>query len=145
WCNPTHLVPPRVCPRTPADDHWNAHYLVRRRRCPSGQSHSLRTFHALERPCAKNSLAKNCRRKCRGKHMKRKILILLVVVIAGLAVAGVYAGWFHKDTGLEGSGTVEARNIRVGSKVGGRILQVLVREGDRVRPNQTLITFDDKE
>ena len=77
--------------------------------------------------------------------MKRKILILVVVVVAALAVAGVYAGWFRRDTGLQGSGTVEARNIRVGSKVGGRILQVLVREGDRVQPNQTLITFDDKE
>src|SRR5215475_11624627 len=77
--------------------------------------------------------------------MKRKVLILAVVAIAALAVAGVYAGWFRKDTSLQGSGTVEARNIRVGSKVGGRILQVLVREGDRVQPNQTLITFDDKE
>jgi len=28
-------------------------------------------------------------------------------------------------------------NIRVGSKVGGRILQVFVREGDRVQPGQT--------
>jgi multidrug resistance efflux pump len=40
---------------------------------------------------------------------------------------------------------VEARDIRVGSKVGGRIDKVLVREGDRVQPGQTLITFDDKE
>jgi len=57
----------------------------------------------------------------------------------------VYAGWFRKDASLQGSGTVEARNIRVGSKVGGRILQVLVREGDRVKTGQTLITFDEKE
>src|SRR5262249_32688926 len=128
-----------------ADDYWNAHDLVRRRRCRSGQSHSLRAFHALGWTCAENSLAKRCRRNCRGKHMKHKVLILVVVVVAGLAVAGVYAGWFHKYTGLQGYGTVEARNIRVGSKVGGRILQVLVREGDRVQPNQTLITFDDKE
>src|SRR2546422_3561980 len=77
--------------------------------------------------------------------MTRRILILAVVVIVGLAVAAVYAGWFRKDSGLQGSGTVEARNIRVGSKVGGRIQQVLVREGDRVQPGQTLITFDDKE
>ncbi len=40
---------------------------------------------------------------------------------------------------------MEARDIRVGSKVGGRIDKVLVREGDRVQPGQTLITFDDKE
>ena len=77
--------------------------------------------------------------------MTRRILILAVVVIAGLAVAAVYGGWFRKDSGLQGSGTVEARNIRVGSKVGGRILEVRVREGDHVRLGQTLITFDDKE
>ena len=38
---------------------------------------------------------------------------------------------------LQGSGTVEARDIRVGSKVGGRIDKVLVREGDRVESGQT--------
>src|SRR5690348_15104309 len=77
--------------------------------------------------------------------MNRKLLIVALIVIAAVAVAGVYAGWFRKDTGLQGSGTVEARNIRVGSKVGGRIQQVLVREGDHVQPGQTLITFDEKE
>ncbi len=77
--------------------------------------------------------------------MTRRILILAVVVIAALAVAAVYGGWFRKDSGLQGSGTVEARNIRVGSKVGGRILEVRVREGDHVQLGQTLITFDDKE
>lgn len=33
----------------------------------------------------------------------------------------------------------------MGSKIGGRIDKVLVREGDRVQPGQVLITFDDKE
>jgi len=77
--------------------------------------------------------------------MKRKIIILAAIAVAIFAVAGVYAGWFKKDKSLQGSGTVEARNIRVGSKIGGRILEVLVREGDRVKAGQTLITFDDKE
>jgi len=77
--------------------------------------------------------------------MKRRILIIVGIVIVAVAVTGVYAGWFRKDTSLQGSGTVEARNIRVGSKIGGRISQVLVREGDHVQPGQVLITFDDKE
>src|SRR5271167_1973577 len=70
------------------------------------------------------------------------ILILVAVILGGTTV---YATWFRHDSALQGSGTVEARDIRVGSKVGGRIDKVLVREGDHVQPGQTLITFDDKE
>lgn len=77
--------------------------------------------------------------------MKRKLPILILIVAVILLVAGYYSGWFSKNSALQGSGTVEARNIRVGSKIGGRILEVLVREGDRVKASQTLITFDDKE
>jgi membrane fusion protein YbhG len=77
--------------------------------------------------------------------MNRKRLLVPVVAGALVAVAAYSMGWFHRDTGLQGSGTVEARNIRVGSKVGGRIDKVLVREGDTVEPGQILVTFDDKE
>src|ERR1700682_174083 len=77
--------------------------------------------------------------------MSRKRILILLAAAAVLAATGLYAGWFHRDTGLQGSGTVEARNIRVGSKIGGRIDKVLVREGDSVQPGQVLITFDDKE
>jgi HlyD family secretion protein len=72
------------------------------------------------------------------------VIVTLVAVVLG-GSAAVYAKWFGRDTALLGSGTVEARDIRVGSKVGGRIDQVLVREGDRVKSGQTLITFDDQE
>jgi len=77
--------------------------------------------------------------------MNRK-RILIVLILAGVGALAAYSmGWFHRDTGLTGSGTVEARNIRVGSKVGGRIDKVLVREGDSVEAGQVLVTFDDKE
>src|SRR5438067_714420 len=76
-------------------------------------------------------------------NRKRPFIILAVAVV--VAATAVYASWFHRDNALVGSGTVEARNIRVGSKVGGRIDKVLVREGDGVEPGQILLTFDDKE
>ncbi len=78
--------------------------------------------------------------------MNRKRVSIIVVVVAAV-VAGVAfsSGWFRRDTSLQGSGTVEARDIRVGSKVGGRIEKVMVREGDTVQAGQVLITFDDKE
>jgi HlyD family secretion protein len=77
--------------------------------------------------------------------MNRKRIFIILGVAAVLAATAVYASWFRKDNSLRGSGTVEARNIRVGSKVGGRIDKVLVREGDAVQPGQVLITFDDEE
>lgn len=77
--------------------------------------------------------------------MNRKRILILIAIAAVVAATTVYATWFRRDNTLQGSGTVEARNIRVGSKVGGRIDKVLVREGDTVHPGQVLISFDDKE
>jgi len=77
--------------------------------------------------------------------MNRKRLIVILIIVAALAATVYAAGWLRRDSALQGSGTVEARDMRVGSKIGGRIDQVLVREGDQVKPGQVLITFDDKE
>src|SRR5271154_5763849 len=77
--------------------------------------------------------------------MTRKRVFILILVALILGGTTVYATWFRHDNALQGSGTVEARDIRVGSKVGGRIDKILVREGDKVQPGQILITFDDKE
>jgi multidrug resistance efflux pump len=79
--------------------------------------------------------------------MNRKSIAILVVLIVLVTAAVVSARWFQRRNGssLQGSGTVEARYIRVGSKVGGRIDKVLVREGDHVKAGQVLVTFDDKE
>jgi HlyD family secretion protein len=71
--------------------------------------------------------------------------VILVILAAAILGGGLYA-WSRRDAGtLTASGTIEARNIRVGSKIGGRILEVRVREGDRVEPGQVLVTFDDRE
>ena len=77
--------------------------------------------------------------------MNRKFLIPVLVVAALIGLAVYSSGMLHRDGSLHGSGTVEARNIRVGSKIGGRIDKVLVREGDPVEAGQVLITFDEKE
>ncbi|PYT88961.1 MAG: hypothetical protein DMG36_23145 [Acidobacteria bacterium] len=77
--------------------------------------------------------------------MTRKRILIIVAVAAVVAATAVYANWFHRDNALMGSGTVEARDVRVGSKIGGRIDKVLVREGDAVQSGQILLTFDDKE
>ena len=74
---------------------------------------------------------------------KKRIAIVLVLMVSGLSAA--YA-WKSRSGGpLSAPGTLEARNISVGSKVGGRISRVLVREGDHVEPNQLLVVFDSAE
>src|SRR5258708_13785609 len=97
-------------------------------------------------------LAGTRRRRCQSlcsrqetSFMNRKLILILVAAVAVLAATGLYAGWFHRDTSLQGSGTVEARNIRVGSKIGGRIDKVLVPEGDPFQPGQLLITVPDQD
>jgi len=75
--------------------------------------------------------------------MTRKRLIVIAIVLALGVAAYMWAS--SRPQPLVASGTVEARDIRVGSKVGGRIEQVLVREGDKVEAGQVLATFDDRE
>src|ERR1700675_155812 len=77
--------------------------------------------------------------------MTRKRVFILIFVAVILGGTTVYATWFRRDSSLQGSGTVEARDIRVGSKVGGRIEKVLVRDAAPFQAGQVLITFDDKE
>ena len=56
--------------------------------------------------------------------MKKKLPILLLISAGLIAGAAFSAGWFRKDSSCWSSGTVESRNIRVGSKIGGRIEKV---------------------
>lgn len=65
-----------------------------------------------------------------------------VFVVAMLAVA--YAGYnfYQRTRPYEWSGTVEARTITVGSRAGGRVKEVLVKEGDEVKAGQPLLTLE---
>src|SRR4029078_5414175 len=76
--------------------------------------------------------------------MKKNIAILAAALMGGSFTAA-YAWKSRGDKVLTASGPLEARNISIGSKVGGRITRVLVREGDHVEPNQLLVVFDSAE
>lgn len=76
---------------------------------------------------------------------RKRVLLVIGITAAALAGLALYATVFGRGEALEGSGTVEARNIRVGSKVGGRILEVRAREGETVQAGQVLVRFDDQE
>jgi HlyD family secretion protein len=65
-------------------------------------------------------------------------LIVLATILA------VYLGYRRYLAGrpFEWAGTVEARDVTVGSRTGGRIKRIAVREGDRVKTGQVLIELE---
>ena len=72
--------------------------------------------------------------------MKRRIPFLVIVALA-LGGYGVYR-LRQARAPFEWSGTVEARTIEIGSRVGGRVEQVHVREGDMVAAGQAIVTLE---
>jgi HlyD family secretion protein len=77
--------------------------------------------------------------------MKNKITILVAVLL--LVLAGCAAAFwpFQKRNVLRFPGIVEVQEVRLGSKVGGRVEAVLVQEGDVTYKNQPLIVFEAPE
>jgi HlyD family secretion protein len=83
----------------------------------------------------------------RAKLFKKPLTVILVV---GLLVVAGGAAWFFNPFGnrhgvLVLPGTVEIQEVRLGSKVGGRVKSVSIREGDRVSAGQELVRFETPE
>ncbi len=64
--------------------------------------------------------------------------IVLVAIAAGIAVFLSV----HRPVGLELPGVVEIQEVRLGSKIGGRVAEVLVAEGDTVEAGQLLVRYE---
>jgi HlyD family secretion protein len=69
--------------------------------------------------------------------------LLTGVALASIALVA-YSVYRHQRANrpFEWSGTVEARTIEVGSRIGGRVQAVLVREGDFVDEGQPLLVLE---
>jgi multidrug resistance efflux pump len=70
----------------------------------------------------------------------------------GLALTGALAGalglswpWGRHDDSLRLPGVVEVQEVRLGSKIGGRVAEVLTRDGDRVEAGQVMVQFEAPE
>jgi len=72
--------------------------------------------------------------------LKALFASLTLVVISG---CGMFGG--PEEKGLVLSGTIEADDVVVGSKVGGRVQEVLAEEGQRVKQGDVLLRLDDSE
>src|SRR5438132_9068035 len=76
--------------------------------------------------------------------MRGKIVSAILVVLA-LAGAAVGAWWYYlrpNPDELRLPGVVEMQEVRLGSKVGGRVIEVKIREGDPIEKGQELLVFD---
>jgi multidrug resistance efflux pump len=76
---------------------------------------------------------------------RRVIPIVLLVIGVGAAAWWYFGGGnaaAAEDGPLTASGTIEAREIRIGPELGGRVQTVAVAEGDTVEAGATLVTFD---
>jgi HlyD family secretion protein len=77
----------------------------------------------------------------------KRLLPILAVLAAVAAVAATAYFWpFRRaDNLLHLPGTVEIQEVRIGSKVGGRVASVSVREGQVVEPGQEIVRFEEPE
>jgi len=71
---------------------------------------------------------------------RRRVGVGVALLLAGSG----YLAYRIRERGqpYEWSGTVEARDITIGSRTGGRVKEVLVQEGDRTRPGQPLLILE---
>lgn len=72
--------------------------------------------------------------------MNRRLIPLTIALAAGVAYGG-YRLW-DRSRPYEWSGTVEARTIAVGSRVGGRVKQVVAHEGTHVKAGTPLVVLE---
>lgn len=76
--------------------------------------------------------------------MKRRAvrLVLGLLLVAG-AIYGWRAGWFGGDDAAPTiNGNVEVREVQLAFRVGGRVAEILVDEGDAVQPGMLLARLD---
>lgn len=80
--------------------------------------------------------------------MKTRNLVYIVILILAAVVAG---GWWWRsqaraastDGRFEAAGTIEARQVRLAPEIGGKVLEVLVAEGESVSAGQPLVRLDE--
>jgi multidrug resistance efflux pump len=75
----------------------------------------------------------------------KRIAVVVVLLVAVAATLGFFFPFWHKQDNLRLPGVVEIQEVRLGSKVGGRVAEVYIMEGDMVQPGQMLVRFEAPE
>ena len=74
--------------------------------------------------------------------MKRRVLVIGAAVLAAGLAFWMYESWTAGRARYDYSGTIETREIQAGSKVGGRVTEVPVEEGQFVKAGALLVRFE---
>ncbi len=74
--------------------------------------------------------------------MKRRLIMAGVAVAVLIAAIWLIFAWQAHRSRFDYSGTVETREIQIGSKIGGRVVAVFVEEGQIVKAGATLVRFE---
>lgn len=79
-------------------------------------------------------------------NIKKILLVLFIFIIVAVAGFFVYKKFFKKnnDRIINGNGRIEAREVAVSAKFGGRIIQLDANEGDSVKKEQILAIIDSR-
>jgi multidrug resistance efflux pump len=74
--------------------------------------------------------------------MKRRISFIAGAGLVLVVVIWAVSAWIARREPYEYSGTVETREIQIGSKIGGRVTDVSVEEGQIVKAGTVLVRFE---
>ena len=74
--------------------------------------------------------------------MNRRKIVIAASAAALFAAIWIVIAWLQSRAAQAYSGTVETREIEIGSKIGGRVLAVPVEEGQRVPAGSLLVRFE---
>jgi multidrug resistance efflux pump len=75
--------------------------------------------------------------------MRRLGIVASVLLLAAVAVGlGFFWPFRPKSDTLKLPGVVEIQEVRLGSKIGGRVAKIAAMEGDLVEPGQLLVQFE---
>ncbi len=74
--------------------------------------------------------------------MKRRLIIAGVAAAILLAAVWLVFAWQAHRSRFDYSGTIETREIQIGSKIGGRVTEVPVEEGQFIKAGTTVVRFE---
>ncbi|HEX3986300.1 MAG TPA: efflux RND transporter periplasmic adaptor subunit [Acidobacteriaceae bacterium] len=74
--------------------------------------------------------------------MKRRLVLAGIALALAIAAFWILTTWMGRRARFEYAGTVETREIEIGSKVGGRATEVPVEEGQWVKAGSVLVRFE---